>query len=272
MGKLDGKTAIVTGAARGIGLEYALRLASLGANVAVCDRDLESYSDFAAESERITGGSVADTIAGLGGEAMAVQLDVTNPEAVAAFVERVSQRWGRVDVVVCNAGGGSGDPKGGHASELDLKQARDVVDRNLFGTYHTVLAAAPLMREQGSGKIITIASYAGTTAPRGGSYADYAVAKAAVAHYTRYLAQDLAPHNVTANAIAPGLIGTGQWKARFADDDPTKLDQSASLVPMGRLGTARDCANILEFLATDLSDYVTGQVIAVDGGMAAWPT
>ena len=96
-------------------------------------------------------------------------------------------------------------------------------------------------------------------------------AKAAVAHYTRKLAHDLAPHGATANAIAPGYIASGQFRARFGKNDEAVLQDIAKLVPLGRLGTPEDCANVVEFLSTSLSDYVTGQVIAVDGGVVRGP-
>lgn len=270
MTRIDGRVALVTGAARGIGLSYALRLARMGANVAVCDRNLESFADYATEAERISGGSIESTLAAAGVESYAAEVDVTDAEQVARFVEDVHRKWGRIDVAVCNAGGGSGDPSTGAASQIDFGQARSVLDSNLFGTFHTAVPVAQVMKGQGSGKIITVASFIGTTAPRGGAYADYAVAKAAVAHYTRFLAQDLAPAGITVNALAPGLIGTGQWKARFTNDDDAALDQAAGLVPLGRLGSPDDCADVLEFLASDLSNYVTGQILSVDGGMAAW--
>ena len=104
-----------------------------------------------------------------------------------------------------------------------------------------------------------------------GRAADYAAAKAAVAHYTRMLAQDLAAYNVNVNAIAPGFIASGQWQARFAHDDPKEMQEWAAKVPMGRLGTPDDCTNAIQFLCTSLSDYITGQVIAVDGGMTRGP-
>ena len=179
-------------------------------------------------------------------------------------------RWGRIDVLVCNACGGS-DTEGCHASVIKPESMRKTFDRNFFSTVYSCTAIAPYMKAQRAGKIINIASMAGVMALGTGRSADYASAKVAVAHYTRMLAQDLAGHGVTANAIAPGFIASGQWQARFAKNDQQMMDEWASKVPLARLGTPEDCANVIQFPSTSLSDYVTGQVIAVDGGMCRGP-
>ena len=265
MRPLSGKVAIVTGGARGIGLTYALRLASLGANIAVTDLNLQSAEQFKREAERLVGGSLEATLRGQDVDVLLGEFNAADGEANVAFARRVHERWGRIDVLVANAGGGS-DTSGSFASELKLASAIATFERNFFSTVASCTAVAPYMKAQGSGKIINIGSMAGAAAFSGRS-ADYAAAKAAVAHYTRMLAQDLAAHGVNVNAIAPGFIASGQWQARFAHDDPREVEEWAAKVPMGRVGTPEDCANVVQFLATSLSDYVTGEVIAVDGGM-----
>jgi 3-oxoacyl-[acyl-carrier protein] reductase len=267
MGKLDGKVAIVTGAARGLGRAYAKRLAGLGANVAVADLNLHSYEEFEAEAKDMTADSSVAEIEAMGGTAIGIEVDVTDHEAVSAMVARLVREWGRVDVLVANAGGGRGRPMDTKASELDPALLQLVVGMNLFGTVYTVNAVAPIMKEQRSGKIITVSSIAGTGASQDGGYAHYGAAKAAIAHYTRYLAQDLGPYGITANCIAPGVIATGRIMATVIPGSSQSNRDRAELVALRRLGTVDDCAKVVEFLATDLSDYVTGAVIPIDGGL-----
>jgi 3-oxoacyl-[acyl-carrier protein] reductase len=210
MGKLDGKVAIVTGAARGLGRAYAKRLAGLGAKVAVADLNLRSYEEFEAEAKDMTADSTVAEIEASGGVALAVEVDVRDHEAVEAMVARVVPEWGRVDVLVANAGGGRGRPMDTKASSLDTALLQLVTEMNLFGTVYSCNAVAPIMKQQRSGKIITVSSVAGTAPSADGGYAHYGAAKAAIAHYTRYLAQDLGPFGITANCIAPGVIATGR--------------------------------------------------------------
>jgi 3-oxoacyl-[acyl-carrier protein] reductase len=267
MGKLDGKVAIVTGAARGLGRAYARRLAGLGAKVAVADLDLRSYREFAAEADAMTGDSTVAEIVAAGGAAIGIELDVGDPAAVEAMVARVVAEWGRVDVLVANAGGGRGRPIDTKASTLDPALLQLVVAMNLFGTVYSCNAVAPVMKRQRSGKIVTVSSVAGTAASADGGYAHYGAAKAAIAHYTRYLAQDLGPFGITANCIAPGVIATGRIMQTVIPGSSQGNRDRTELVALRRLGTVEDCAKVVEFLATDLSDYVTGAVIPIDGGL-----
>ena len=153
------------------------------------------------------------------------------------------------------------------ASTLDPALLQLVVGMNLFGTVYTVNTVAPVMKEQRSGKIITVSSVAGMATSADGGYAHYGAAKAAIAHYTRYLAQDLGPFGITANCIAPGVIATGRIMATVIPGSSQGNRDRAELVALRRLGSVEDCARVIEFLATDLSDYVTGAVIPIDGGL-----
>jgi 3-oxoacyl-[acyl-carrier protein] reductase len=144
MRKLEGKVAIVTGAARGLGRAYAKRLAGLGAKVAVTDLNLHSYEEFEAEAKDMTGDSTVAEIEAIGGTALGIEVDVRDHEAVEAMVARVLQEWGRVDVLVANAGGGRGRPMDTKASTLDPALLQLVVSMNLFGTVYSCNAVAPI--------------------------------------------------------------------------------------------------------------------------------
>src|SRR6516225_968517 len=261
MGKLDGKVVIVTGAARGLGRAYARRLAGLGAKVVVADLDLKSYREFDAEAQDMTAESTVAEIEASGRAALGIECDVCNHRAVEAMVGRVVEQWGRVDVLVANAGGGRGRPMDTKASTIASGLLDLVVGMNLFGTVYSCNAVAPFMKRQRSGKIVTVSSSAD------GGYAHYGAAKAAIAHYTRYLAQDLGPYGITANCIAPGVIATGRIMQTVLPGSSDSNRDRSELVALRRLGTVEDCAKVVEFLATDLSDYVTGAVIPIDGGL-----
>jgi 3-oxoacyl-[acyl-carrier protein] reductase len=179
-------------------------------------------------------------------------------------VSRVVERWGRVDVLVANASG-RGRPMDTKASDLDPGLLQLVVSMNLFGTVYMVNAVAPIMKEQRSGKISTVSLIAGTGPSVDGGYVHYGAAKAAIAHYTRYLTQDLGPFGIAANCIAPGVIATRRIMATVTPGVQRNRDRT-ELIVLRRLGTDEDCAKVVEFLATDLSDYVTGAVIPIDGG------
>jgi 3-oxoacyl-[acyl-carrier protein] reductase len=182
---------------------------------------------------------------------MGIEVDVRNHEAVEAMVARVLQEWRRVDVrvdvLVANAGGGRGRPMDTKASGLDPALLQLVTEMNLFGTVYSCNAVAPIMKEQGSGKIITVSSVAGTAPSADGGYAHYGAAKAAIANYTRYLAQDLGPFGITANCIAPGVIATGRIIETVIPGSIQSNRDRAELVALRRLGTVEDCAKVVEF-------------------------
>jgi 3-oxoacyl-[acyl-carrier protein] reductase len=267
MGKLDGQVAVVTGGARGLGRAYARRLAALGARVAVFDIDLRAYETFESERRSMVAPGVVAEIEEAGGVALGFEVDAANRAATQAAVDRVVAAWGRIDVLVANAGGGAAGAQGDtRASTVDPALLAWATENNFHATVHTVAAVAPVMKAQRSGKIVTVSSLAGQITSADGSIAHYGAAKAAIIHYTRYLAQDLGPFGVTANCLAPGVIATG----RIADTliaDPAQAAAVAATIALRRIGQVEDCARVIEFLATDLSDYVTGALIPADGGM-----
>jgi 3-oxoacyl-[acyl-carrier protein] reductase len=267
MAKLDGKVAIVTGGGRGLGRAYARRLAGLGAKIAVCDLNLRSFEEFEAERRDMTGDSTVAEIEAGGGAAFGIALDVADRPAVDAMVAQVVERWGRVDILVANAGGGRGRPIDTKASTLDSELLELVLQMNLYGTIYCCNAVAPVMKQQRSGKIVTVSSVAGISPSTDGGYAHYGAAKAGIAHYTRYLAQDLGPFGITANCIAPGTIATGRIMQTVIPGSSRANADPAARVALRRVGTVEDCARVIEFLTTDLSDYVTGTLIPIDGGL-----
>jgi len=263
---LAGRTALVTGAARGLGRAYALHLARLGADVAVLDIDLHSYREYEAEQALMTADTTAEEVQALGRRSRAIEADVTSFAEMQEAVEAIVGDWGRLDIVVCNAGGGIGSPWSARASELDMVEFDAVMRKNLYGTVHTCVAAAPVLKSQAYGKIITVASISGLRGGREGTYSHYGVAKAGIAMYTRYLAQDLGRWNITANCIAPGYVATGRLALAFEDmDEDTKVSLN-TLNALGRPATPEDCARVVGFLASPASDYLTGVVLPVDAG------
>jgi 3-oxoacyl-[acyl-carrier protein] reductase len=262
--KLRGKVALVTGSARGLGRAYALRLARLGADVVINDVDLRAHREY---DETLSPGceTVVDEIRALDRRALGIVADVTDEGQVRAMVDQIVGELGRIDVLVCNAGGAlfRGNSQ---AAEMALDMFRKMMDLNLVGTIHACQAVAPHLKAQRSGKIVTVGSQAGLRAQGGGGGTPYSVAKAAIHHYTRKLAAELGPYNVTVNAIAPGWILSSRAVAggRGSPESRARLEQEIAL---GRLGEPEDCARVVEFLTTDLSDYVTGQIIPICGGV-----
>ncbi len=262
--KLLGKTALITGGARGLGRVYALHLAALGADVGIIDIDLRSYRDFAAEQDLMTAETTMAEIIQAGQRSCGREADVSDWEQVSKAVDEIAEELGGIDILVCNAGGGSGGFADNPASDMDLEQYHTIMARNLNGTVYTVKAAVPHMKKKAGGKIVTACSQACLGITRNGTFAHYAIAKAAIMKYTRYLSADLGPYGINVNAIAPGFILTGRIKEYFLNSpDRDKFLEHTSL---RRFGTPEDCAKVVEFLVTDLSDFVTGTIIDVTGG------
>lgn len=264
--KLSGKMALITGGARGLGRGYALRLAGLGADIAIIDRNLHAADVYEFEKNMMTAPTVMEECRALGVRSIGIQADLTDREAAEKAVADVAAQWGRIDIAICNAGGGTvyfADEPGqtgdvsltGTPAVCPQHMLTRVLDINLMTCMYTCMAVAPYMKQQKSGKIVTCSSGAGLAASPG--YHPYGTAKAAIIHYTRSLAQELGPYNINVNAIAPGIIRTGRLGDRSA---------FAKRIPLRREGTIEDCAKVVEFLVTDLSDYVTGKTITIDGG------
>jgi 3-oxoacyl-[acyl-carrier protein] reductase len=256
---LAGKVALVTGGGRGMGRGYALRLGRLGATVAVADLNLMG----AVEADEASGDVISELEAA-GTPAIGLEVDVGDRTAVEAMTERVVDRFGALDVLVCNAGS-MGELERSSATTASEDSLGSILETNLLGTVNCCQAAAAHLKAGGWGKVVNVSSLAAIRPQAGGAFAPYVTAKAAVIGYTLSLADELAPHGVTVNAVAPGSIDTPLTRGLFGDmDDP----EAHARVPLGRFGTVADVAGAVEFLCTPLSDYVTGQVICVDGGLS----
>ncbi len=265
MGKLTGQVALVTGAARGLGREYALHLASLGADVGVIDINFQSFQDYKGEADLLTAANVVEELRAMGVKAAGAEADITDRIQVFSAVDKIAAELGDISIVVTNAGGGMGPPDGNKASSLDWDMYHAVINRNLHGTVYTVNAVAPMMKKNRYGKIVTVASVGGLVTNSDGSYSHYAMAKAAVIHYTHYLAAELGQYNINANCIAPGYMATGRLIEQYKQAGE---DTFLSRTSIKRFGTPEDCANALEFLVTDQSGFITGQVLEVSGGVS----
>jgi 3-oxoacyl-[acyl-carrier protein] reductase len=259
--KLKGKVALVTGAARGIGQAHALRLASLGANVAVSDINLESFREF---DEDIAADSVVELLTRKGVKAIGIQANVCVQEEVNEMIERVVTDLGSIDILVNNAGGIAGMANQSYASSVSVEDITNTVDRNLMGTIFCCQAAAVHMKGQNSGRIVNTASQAGMRSQTNGVYASYGIAKAGVIAYTSYLAQELGRYNITVNCLSPAFVATERLMRQSFNQ--VKSVRKELGVPLDRLARPDDIAKVMEFFVTDLGDYVTGQNISVCGG------
>ena len=242
-----GKTAIVTGGSRGIGRAVCLELAQGGANIVLCYAGNDSAAmKTAADCEAI------------GVKAIALRCDVSDSAQVGALVEAAVERFGRVDILVNNAGI-TRDNLVMRMSEEDFDA---VIAANLKGTFLCMKAVSRLMLKQRYGRIVNLSSVVGLRGNAG--QVNYAASKAGVIGMTKSMAKELASRGITVNAVAPGFIET-DMTAAMTDAARTAAQSS---IPMGRLGKAEDVAKALVFLASDSAAYITGQVLAADGGMA----
>lgn len=247
MKRLQGKFALVTGASRGIGRAVALRLAQEGARVAV---NYRAHADAAAE--------VVAAITAAGGQAEAFAGDVSRAEGAKALVEAVAQAFGRLDILVNNAG----MVRDGLLLTMDDEQWRQVLATNLDGAFFCCRAAARIMLRQRYGRIVNLSSVAGETPNRG--QVNYAASKGGINALTRALAQELASKNITVNAVAPGMIETemSQEVRELAGTEILKH------IGLKRYGKPEEVAAAVAFLVSPDADYITGEIVRVDGGLA----
>lgn len=244
---LENKNALVTGGSRGIGKAIALKLAEYGANVVVTyARSADAANEVKAEIEE------------MGRKAKAVQADAVNLEKADELIQQIVEEWGKLDVLVNNAG----ITRDNLILRMNEEQWDDVIETNLKSVFNYSKAAAkPMMRNRG-GSIINISSVVGISGNAGQS--NYAASKAGIIGFTKSYAKELASRNIRANVIAPGYILTEMTGSL----DEKVLEGIRNETPLGRAGEADEVAEAVVFLASDSSSYITGEVLRVDGGMA----
>jgi 3-oxoacyl-[acyl-carrier protein] reductase len=243
---LAGKSAVVTGGSRGIGRAIALRLAAQGADVAFSYRGNEAAA-------RETASAIED----LGRRALPVQGDVTQPESADALVKSALETFGKIDILVNNAGITRDDL----LMRMSVEAFREVLETNLFGAFYATKAVTRLMLKAKAGRIVNITSVSGQAGQMG--QANYSAAKAGLIGLTKATARELASRGITCNAVAPGFVLTELTK-----DLPEALQaEIIARTPLGRFGTTEEIANAVAFLVSDDAAFITGQVLAVDGGL-----
>ena len=243
---LKGKNVIVTGATRGIGREIALTLAQNGANIAINYRNLNSEVE-----------DLINEIKSFGVDAFAIKCDVSIADEVDKLIKEVKAHYNTIDVLVNNAG----ITKDGLILRMKEEDFDDVLDVNLKGTFNTTKSVSSIMVRQKYGKIINISSVVGIAGNAG--QCNYAASKAGVIGFSKSVARELASRNINVNVVAPGYINTDMTK-----NLPDKVkEEIIKSIPMKKIGDPKEVANLVLFLSSNLSDYITGQVINVDGGM-----
>jgi 3-oxoacyl-[acyl-carrier protein] reductase len=242
---LSGQVALVTGASRGIGKAIAIAVARCGAKVACVARDTAKLAE------------TVSAITSAGGQAEAFACDVTNGPAVQALVESIAEKWGRLDILVNNAG----ITRDTLLPRMSDEQWDEVLNTNLRGTFLFTRAVTRPMMQQRYGRIINISSVSGLIGNAG--QANYSASKAAIIGFTRTVSKELASRKVTVNAIAPGFIES-EMSAALGE---ALQDQVKTRIPAKRLGTPDEVADVVLFLASPSSSYITGQCITIDGGL-----
>ncbi|MBT3216276.1 MAG: 3-oxoacyl-[acyl-carrier-protein] reductase [Candidatus Marinimicrobia bacterium] len=242
---LTEKTAIVTGASRGIGKSIAEVLAKYGAQVVCVSRSEDAVN------------TVATEIQSNGGKAVGMSCDVSDASNVTQLMKDVQTQFQTIDVLINNAG----ITRDGLIMRMSNEDWETVLDINLKGAYHTIKAVARPMMKQRSGRIINISSIVGLTGNAG--QANYAASKAGLIGLTKSMAQELAPRGITVNCIAPGYIETDMTDS-LTDNIKENITKQ---IPLGRIGKPKEVAALALFLSSDEAEYITGQTITVDGGM-----
>lgn len=243
---LTNKIALVTGASRGIGAAIAKSLAAEGATVVI------NYNGSKDKAQ-----AVADEIQAAGGNAEIYQCSVSDYTACGEMIQELIKKYGRIDILVNNAG----ITRDGLLMKMSEEDFDAVIDTNLKGAFNTIRHMSRYFLKQKSGKIINISSVSGILGNAG--QANYSASKAGVIGLTKSVARELASRGINVNAIAPGFIATDMTEAMPQEAKDTMTET----IPLKRIGETKDIANMAVFLASDKSDYITGQVFAVDGGM-----
>jgi NAD(P)-dependent dehydrogenase (short-subunit alcohol dehydrogenase family) len=255
--RVKNKVAIVTGGGNGIGHQTSLLLAKEGAKVLVADLIFEKASN------------VADEIKAQGNEAVAIKVDVTSLKDTDKMIETAIDRFGQIDILANIAGGSAGPvikTKPILFSQSTQERWRDMINLNLFGAFNTVRSVINHMIERQTGKIICFASTAGTIGSQGIS--TYSAAKAAIIGFTKAIAKEVARYKINVNSIAPGIVASERILNAMPKE---KIDIHEKEIFLGRLGKPEEIANVVLFLASDDSSYITGQTIVVDGGLSLGP-
>ncbi len=244
---LSGKSAVVTGGSRGIGRAIVLRFAEQGADLAFSYRANEAAAR-----------ETATAVEALGRKALPIQADVRQPESVEALIKAALDAFGKVDVLVNNAGVNHDNA----IAWMSIEDWREVLETDLFGAFYCIKAVTRPMMKARAGRIVNITSVSGQMGQRG--QANYSSAKAGLIGLTKATARELASRGITCNAVAPGFVAT-ELSTTLAQEWQDRITEQT---PLGRFGTPEEIANAVAFLASDEAAYITGQVLGVDGGLA----